>query len=129
PPPASTLFPYTTLFRSLVHEDVGHVVADDLLREPFDDRGLTHAGLADQHRIVLRPTGKDLDDALDLLLAADDRIELALASQLGQVAGELVEDRCLRALLGPRIVLVAQERESLLSDLVEPGAGRLQDLR
>ena len=40
---------------------------DDLLREPLDDGGLAHAGLADQHRVVLGAAGQDLDDALDLL--------------------------------------------------------------
>ena len=117
------------LEQPLVHEHVGHVVADDLLREPLDDRRLAHARLADQHRVVLGAAGQDLDDALDLLLAADDRIELALAGQLGQVARELVEDRRLRALLGPRIVLVAEQRQRLLAHLVEPGAERLEDLR
>jgi len=38
----------------LVHEDVGHVVRDDLLREPSNDGRLADARLADQHRVVLR---------------------------------------------------------------------------
>jgi hypothetical protein len=37
----------------------------------LDDGGLAHAGLADQHRVVLSAAGQDLDDALDLL--AHDR--------------------------------------------------------
>ena len=55
-------------------------------REAFDDRGLADAGLADQHRIVLGPARQHLDRAADLLVAADDRIELAGARGLGQVA-------------------------------------------
>ena len=51
----------------LVHEDVGDVVADDLLGEPLDDGRLADAGLADQDRVVLGPAGEDLDDPLDLL--------------------------------------------------------------
>ena len=50
-------------------------------------------GLADEDRVVLGAAGQDLDDPLDLLLAADDRVELALAGELGQVARELVEHR------------------------------------
>ena len=97
------------LEQALVDENIGHVVADDLLREPFDDRRLAHARLADEHGVVLRAAGEDLDDALDLLLAPDDRIELGLAGELGEIAGELVEHGRLRALLGPRIVLVAEQ--------------------
>ena len=102
--------------------------ADDLLGEPFDDGGLAHAGLADEDGVVLGAAGEDLDDPLDLLLATDDRVELGLAGELGQVAGELVEDRRLRPLLGPRIVLVAEQGQRLLPDLVEPRAERLEDL-
>src|SRR5206468_6880435 len=93
------------------------------------DRGFADAGLADQDGVVLRATREDLDDALDLLLTADDGIELGLAGQLGEVACELVEYGSLRALLGPRVVLAAEQRQSLLPDLVEPGAERFEDLR
>ena len=41
--------------------------------------GLADAGLADEHRVVLGAAREDLDDALDLLRAADDRVELARA--------------------------------------------------
>ena len=76
---------------ALVLEAFGHVAADDALREPFDDGGLADAGLADEHRVVLRAARQHLDDAADLLVAADDRIELALARQLGQVAAVALE--------------------------------------
>ena len=72
------------------------------LGQALDDGGLADAGLAEQHRVVLGAAGEDLDDALDLVLAADDRVELALAGQLGQVAAELSRAGRLRALLGPR---------------------------
>ena len=85
-------------------------------------------GLADQDRVVLGAAGQDLDDALDLGLAPDDGVELALAGELGEVARELVEHRRLRALLRPRVVLVTEEGQRLLADLVEPGAERLEDL-
>ena len=75
----------------LVLQPFGHVAADDALRQPFDDGGLADAGLADQHRIVLRAAREHLDDAADLLVAADHRIELALARQLGQVAAVALE--------------------------------------
>ena len=54
-----------------------NVAGDDPLGEALDDRGLADAGVADQHRVVLRAPREDLDDAADLLVAADDRVELA----------------------------------------------------
>ena len=51
--------------------------ADDALREALRDGGLADARLADERGVVLGPPRQDLDDALDLLLAPDDRVELA----------------------------------------------------
>ena len=64
----------------------GHVAHVDAPREALDDRRLADAGLADQDRVVLRAPGEDLDDAADLLVAADDRIDLAPAGEIGEVA-------------------------------------------
>ena len=75
----------------LVLEAFGHVAADDAAGQPFDDGRLADAGLADEHRVVLRAARQHLDDAADLLVAADDRIELALARELGQVAAVALE--------------------------------------
>ena len=70
----------------LVAQALGHVAVHDALREPFGDRRLADAGLADEHGIVLRAAREHLHHAADLLVAADDRIELALARRLGEVA-------------------------------------------
>ena len=43
-------------------------------------------GLADQDRIVFRPARKHLHHAPDFVIASDDRIDLALPRQLGQIA-------------------------------------------
>ena len=63
-----------------------HVAIDDAQGQPLDNRGLADPGLADQYRIVLRAPRQDLDRAADLLVAADHRVELALARRFGQVA-------------------------------------------
>ena len=65
----------------LVGERLGHVAAHDALRQALDDGGLADARLADQGGVVLGAAAEDLDDALDLLLAPDDRVELAGARQ------------------------------------------------
>jgi hypothetical protein len=54
---------------------------DDALRQAFGDRRFTDAGFADERRVVLRAAREDLNDAFDLFGAADDRIELVLASE------------------------------------------------
>ena len=81
---------------ALVLEPLGHVAAHDALGQPLDDRRLADAGLADQHRVVLGAAREDLDHAADLLVAADDRVELALLGERGEVAPVL-----LQRLVGP----------------------------
>ena len=76
---------------ALALQPLGDVAGDDPLRESLRDRGLPHARLADQHRVVLRPARQHLDDAADLLVATDDRVELSLLGERGQVAAELLE--------------------------------------
>ncbi len=75
----------------LVAQTLGHVAFDDAPRESLGDRGLAHARLTDEHRVVLRAPRQHLDDAPDLVVAADDRVELALARVLGEVAAEALE--------------------------------------
>ena len=75
----------------LALQALGHVAGNDALRESLDDRGLAHAGLPDQHRVVLRPSREDLDHATDLVVAADDRIELAVLRERGEVAPVLLQ--------------------------------------
>ncbi len=75
----------------LVLQALGHVAVDDAQGQALDDGGLADAGLADQHGIVLGAARQDLDGAADLLVAADHRVELAVAGGLGQVAGVALE--------------------------------------
>ena len=114
----------------LVLERLGDLALDDRLGQALHDGGLADAGLPDQHRVVLRTAGQDLHDPLDFLLPPDDRVELALAGGLGQVATELVEHQRGRgrALGGPTggrglLALVAREQlDDLLAHLVQVGA-------
>ena len=59
-------------------EDGGHLLLVDAQREPLDDGGLADARLADEERVVLAPPAEDLDRALDLGVAADERVDAAL---------------------------------------------------
>ena len=82
-------------------EALGHVAGDDALGQALDDGGLAHARLADQHRVVLGAPGQDLNDAPDLVVPADHRVELAQAGQIGEVAAEFLQG--LVFLLGVRV--------------------------
>ena len=98
---------------------LGDVAGDDALGEALDDGGLADAGLADQHGVVLRAAREDLDDAADLVVAADDRVELAVLGVLREVAAELLQRLVL--LLGALVgdaVRAADLLDRLVSGLV-----------
>ena len=69
----------------LVLQELGDLVRGDAGCEALDDGGLADAGLADQDRVVLRAAREDLHHALDLGLAPDDGVELALGRELRQL--------------------------------------------
>ena len=78
----ATSAPMSSADEPLVLERLGHVAAHDALRDPLDDGRLADARLADEHGVVLRAAREHLHDAADLLVAADDRVDLALARGL-----------------------------------------------
>ena len=72
----------------------------------LDDRRLAHARLADEHRVVLGLAAEHLDDAPDLGVPADDRVQLAvLARSIGSGPG-----RTFRGLLVRRLGVRARHR-------------------
>ena len=75
----------------LVAQRGGHVAVDDALGQALDDGRLAHARLADEHRVVLGTAAEHLDGTANLLDAADDWVELALARHVGHVAAVLGE--------------------------------------
>src|SRR5579875_3371425 len=97
--------------QAFVLQAFGHVAVDDAQRQSLDDRGLADPGLADQHRVVLGPARQDLDRAADLVVAADDRVELAFARRRGQIAGIALQG--VIALLGRRAVGLAALAQAL----------------
>ena len=126
----ATSEPMSSVSTRLSMQRLGHVAADDALGEALGDGRLADARLADQGGVVLRAPRQDLDDALDLLLAADDRVELAGAGGVGQVDAQLVEGRRLRRAL--RLLrrrdagALAQDVDHLVADLVQVDAQALE---
>ena len=72
-------------------EHLGHLTLNDSARQTLGDRRLADTGLTNIERIVLAATTEDLDRALDLEFATDQRIDLALLGELVEVAGVLLE--------------------------------------
>ena len=86
--------------------------------KPFGDRRLADAGFADERRVVLGAARENLNDALDLVAAADDRIELVVARELREVAAVRVERRRLALALGRgRLTFGAEQRGRLHAHL------------
>ena len=127
----ATSEPMSSVRTRLFSRMSGHVARDDPVGQALGDRRLADAGLADQGRVVLGLPAEDLDDPLDLLLAADDGIELAGARGLGQVDAQGVDGRGLRAALGllrrPDGRRLRQDADDLVADLVEVHAEGLED--
>src|SRR4029077_2375193 len=95
-----------------------HVTLRDPLREPLCDGGLADAWLADENGVVLRPSRKDLNDTADLLVTADDRVELAFPGELGQVTSVLLEGLVLGLRVLVRDALVAAHLAQSLEERV-----------
>ena len=76
----------------LVSQGRGNLVGHNLLRQTFDNRRLTNARLTNEDGVVLGTARENLHHSLDFLVATNHRIELALASELRQVATELIEN-------------------------------------
>ena len=79
----------------------------DPLGEAFHNRGLSHAGVTDEHGVVLGLAGQDLHDAADLAVTADDRVEPAGGRVGDEVTAVLLQRLVRRLRHGGRDTLVA----------------------
>ena len=83
----------------------GYVTGDDALRQSLGDGGLAHARLADEAGVVLLAAVQDLHHPLNLLLAADDGVQLAVTGALAQVDAVIVQELALLVLFAARGLL------------------------
>ena len=99
-------------------QDGGDVVVDDSGGDALDDGGLTDTGLTDKTRVGLDTSCEDTDGAPDLLLPADDGVELAEAGLLRHVDGVLgqVLQRGVGVCAAGVDLLVSSKDERLLLD-------------
>ena len=109
--------------QALAFQGFGHIAGNDLLGQTLDNGGLADTRITDQRRVVLGTAGQNLNDTLNLLGAADNRVQLALLGSGGQVAAKLAERVlavsaavCSTARLAGNAVLYAAERFIQLLD-------------
>jgi hypothetical protein len=110
-----------------VAQSLGHVAADDPLRQALDDGRLADAGLADQHRVALGLAREDLDHPADLLVPPDHRVEPLGARLLDQVAAVLLERLVRRLGRRARDPLGAAHLRQGLQQSLRGHAGLAQD--
>ena len=103
---------------SLVFQRTRHITAHNTLCQTFCDGGLADARFADQNRIVLGFTRQNPDDVTNLIISADDRIHLFLASLLDQIRAVFLQRiiGILRRIR--RHALVAAHRGQRLQEIV-----------
>ena len=69
----------------VILQRAGHISPDDPEGKPLCNGGFAHARLTDQNRVVLGLSGQDPDHVPDLLVSADDRIQLVVFCKFHQI--------------------------------------------
>ena len=69
----------------------GHLAGHDPLGQPLGNGGLAHAGLTDEAGIVFLAAAQDLYHPLDLLLTANNGVQLVLTGPLTQIDAVIVQ--------------------------------------
>ena len=112
----------------LVLQRIRDVTGHDPPGQPLHDGGLADTRLPDEDGVVLRPAGQHLHDAPDLLVPADDGVQLLLAGELGEVTGVFLQGLVARLGVLVRHPLVAAHRLQRFQDPVPCHAACLQEV-
>ena len=75
----------------LVLQVLRHIAAHDTPCQSLDNGGLTRTGFADEDGVVLRAPRENLEHAANLIVTADDGVELALSGEIHEVLGILLQ--------------------------------------
>ena len=101
-----TLFKFATVLRAsdqaahiqaeyrAVFQGIRHVAAHNALGQSLGNGRFAHAGLTDQHRVILGLTGKNADNAANFVVTANYGVQLLIAGLRSQIL----------AILGQRVI-------------------------
>ena len=89
-------------------EHFGHFSLDDHARQALGDGRLADAGIAHVKRVVLLPAAKHLNRALHFRLAANQRVDAAIARLLVEIDAVRVQRAFLFLAVGGRLALFAR---------------------
>ena len=76
---------------AFLREGGGNVAAGDAEGDSFHDGRFSHAGFADEHRIVLLSAAENLNHAGDFRIAAHHGIQFPLCGRFGEVEAEFLD--------------------------------------
>ena len=107
---------HVELDKVAVAQRTRHVAGHDTLGDALDDSSFADARLADEHGVVLGAAGQDLNGTADLVGTADDRVKLAGAGKVADIATVLLQRLKLGLVLGRRHAVIAAQ---LLVDLLD----------
>ena len=107
---------HVELDKVAVAQGARHVAGHDTLGDALDDGRLADTRLADEHRVILGAAGQDLNGTADLVGTTDDRVELAGAGKVADVAAVLLQRLKLGLVLGRCHAVIATQ---LLVDLLD----------
>ncbi len=113
---------------ALVGQERSHFTVSNTLGQAFDDSSLAYAGFADEHRIVLGAAAKDLDGALEFVVASNERIELVVDGGLSEVARKFSQQGRLAVALRRRRFLL-RGPSKFFTDGTEAQSTFVEDLR
>ena len=82
---------------ALVRQQIRNLALNNLLRKAFDNRRLAHARFANQRRVVLFATAKDLNQAFNFSFTTDNRVQFACTGHRREVTTEMFKNRSLGA--------------------------------
>ena len=113
---------------ALVFQRTRHVTAHNTLCQTLCNGGLADARFTDQNRIVLGFTRQNPNDITNLIISADDRIHLFLASLLDQIRAVFLQ-RIIGVLRRIRChALIAAHRGQSLQEIIFLDAKRAEQI-
>src|SRR6266404_3531901 len=80
---------------SNILQRAGNIALGNSKCKALNDSGLTDTGFTGQNRIVLSPSGQDVNDLANLKVAAENGIDLSASSFCSQINSKLIERFCL----------------------------------